>query len=213
MARKGGWRREGSRRHFRYVDASGRRITDAEKLERIESLVIPPAWRDVWISPRPDGEAPGDRRRRRGPATVPLPPDYRPGAGKYDKLIRFAERLPDIRAAMAEHLDGEELTADWYERARRPADQPRLVPRRRRPLREAVAHLRDHDADASATSTCAAAVIVVQVPRQAQGLGPRGDRRRRARRGDPRAARTARAGDGSSATSWEGELATSPASG
>jgi DNA topoisomerase IB len=32
---------------------------------------------------------------------------------KYDNLIRFAERLPDIRKAMAEHLAGEELTADW----------------------------------------------------------------------------------------------------
>jgi DNA topoisomerase I len=32
---------------------------------------------------------------------------------KYDKLIQFAERLPDIRAAMAEHLDGEELTSEW----------------------------------------------------------------------------------------------------
>ena len=53
MTRRGGWRREGSRRRFRYVDARGRRITDADKLERIEALVIPPAWRDVWISPRP----------------------------------------------------------------------------------------------------------------------------------------------------------------
>src|SRR5207248_10859501 len=53
MARRGGWRREGSRGRFRYVDARGNRITDPEKLERIRSLVIPPAWKDVWISPRP----------------------------------------------------------------------------------------------------------------------------------------------------------------
>jgi DNA topoisomerase I len=53
MPRKGGWRREGSRGSFRYVDARGNRITDEEKLERITSLVIPPAWNDVWISPNP----------------------------------------------------------------------------------------------------------------------------------------------------------------
>ena len=41
----------GSRKHFRYVDARGREITDEEKLERIRKLVIPPAWREVWISP------------------------------------------------------------------------------------------------------------------------------------------------------------------
>jgi DNA topoisomerase-1 len=44
MARRGGWRRVGSRRHFRYEDAKGRRITDKDHLERIESLAIPPAW-------------------------------------------------------------------------------------------------------------------------------------------------------------------------
>ncbi len=49
MARRGGWRREGRRKPFRYVDAKGRRIQD-ERLERIEALVIPPAWEDVWIS-------------------------------------------------------------------------------------------------------------------------------------------------------------------
>jgi len=51
MARKGGWRREG-RRRFRYLDSRGRRIADPDKLERIETLAIPPAWKDVWISPR-----------------------------------------------------------------------------------------------------------------------------------------------------------------
>ncbi len=50
MARKGGWRREGSRGRFRYVDARGNVIEGEEKLERIRSLVIPPAWKDVWIS-------------------------------------------------------------------------------------------------------------------------------------------------------------------
>ena len=50
MPRKGGWRREGSRGRFRYADARGNRITDEDSLERIKSLVIPPAWKDVWIS-------------------------------------------------------------------------------------------------------------------------------------------------------------------
>src|SRR6266542_468494 len=51
MARKGGWRRIGSRGRFRYVDARGDAITDEEQLERIRALVIPPAWEEVWISP------------------------------------------------------------------------------------------------------------------------------------------------------------------
>jgi DNA topoisomerase I len=52
MARRGGWRRKGTNR-FRYVDAYDRPITDGEALERIDRLVIPPAWKDVWISPNP----------------------------------------------------------------------------------------------------------------------------------------------------------------
>jgi DNA topoisomerase IB len=115
MARKGGWQREGSRRHFRYVDAKGRRITDTEKLERIDSLVIPPAWKEVWISPRPGSKLQATGVDAAGRRQYLYHPAYRARQeqAKYDKLIRFAERLPDVRAAMAEHLDGEELTADW----------------------------------------------------------------------------------------------------
>ena len=51
MARAMGWRREGSKGRFRYVDAAGRQITDEAKLERIDALAIPPAWKDVWIAP------------------------------------------------------------------------------------------------------------------------------------------------------------------
>ena len=52
MARRGGWTRAGSKGRFRYLDGRGNRIDDPAKIERIESLVIPPAWKDVWISPR-----------------------------------------------------------------------------------------------------------------------------------------------------------------
>src|SRR5205085_3380118 len=51
MAARIGWTRTGSKRRFRYVDADGRAITDEQQLERIRALAIPPAWRDVWISP------------------------------------------------------------------------------------------------------------------------------------------------------------------
>jgi DNA topoisomerase-1 len=115
MARKGGWRRVGSRRHFRYEDARGRPITDPEKLERIESLVIPPAWKDVWISPRPGAKLQATGVDSAGRTQYLYHPAYRARQEqeKYDKLIRFAERLPDLRAAMAKHLDDEELTCEW----------------------------------------------------------------------------------------------------
>jgi DNA topoisomerase I len=49
------WRREGSpARGFRYIGVNGRRLTSADTLARIEALAIPPAWKDVHISPDPD---------------------------------------------------------------------------------------------------------------------------------------------------------------
>jgi DNA topoisomerase I len=115
MAKKGGWRRVGSRRHFRYEDARGRRITDPEQLERIESLVIPPAWKDVWISPRPFAKLQATGVDSAGRTQYLYHPAFRAKQeqAKYDKLIRFAERLPELRRAMAEHLDGEEFCCDW----------------------------------------------------------------------------------------------------
>ena len=48
------WLRRGSkRRGFRYESPAGKRVTDEAALERIKSLVIPPAWREVRISPSP----------------------------------------------------------------------------------------------------------------------------------------------------------------
>jgi DNA topoisomerase I len=124
MARTGGWRRRGSRGRFRYYDARGNRITDPAKIGRIESLRIPPAWRDVWISPRPNAklQAVGlDTAERR---QYLYHPEFRARQeqAKFDKLVRFAERLPELRAAMAEHIEHE-----TYDRERVSAVAIRLV--------------------------------------------------------------------------------------
>jgi DNA topoisomerase I len=115
MARKGGWRRVGSRRHFRYLDSRGRRITATERIERIEALRIPPAWKDVWISPRPGAKLQATGVDAAGRRQYLYHPAYRAQQeqAKYDKLISFAERLPDLREAMAEHLAGEQFAPEW----------------------------------------------------------------------------------------------------
>jgi DNA topoisomerase-1 len=114
MPRKGGWRREGSRGRFRYFDARGNRITDEDALERIRSLVIPPAWRDVWISPNPGAKLQATGVDTAGRKQYLYHADFRAQQeqAKYDKLIQFAERLPDLRAAMADHMDNDSLDRD-----------------------------------------------------------------------------------------------------
>jgi DNA topoisomerase-1 len=111
MSRKGGWRREGSRGRFRYVDARGDRITEEEKLERIKSLVIPPAWKEVWISASPSSKLQATGVDAAGRKQYIYHPTFRAQQeqAKFDRLIRFAERLPDLRDAMAEHMDNDAL--------------------------------------------------------------------------------------------------------
>jgi DNA topoisomerase-1 len=111
MPRKGGFTREGSRGRFRYVDARGKRVTDDEKLERIKSLVIPPAWKEVWISGSAASKLQATGVDAAGRKQYIYHPNYRAqqDQAKFDRLIRFAERLPDLRAAMSQHMDNDQL--------------------------------------------------------------------------------------------------------
>jgi DNA topoisomerase I len=126
MPRKGGWRRKGSRGRFRYFDARGNRIADAEKLERIQSLVIPPAWTDVWIASTPSAKLQATGVDKAGRKQYIYHPSFRAQQEqvKFDRLIRFAERLPDLRLAMSEHMDN-----DLLDRERVSAIATRLINR------------------------------------------------------------------------------------
>jgi DNA topoisomerase-1 len=114
MAQRIGWRREGSKRSFRYVDADGRRITDEEKLERIRALAIPPAWKDVWIAPSARTKLQATGVDAAGRKQYLYHPAFRARQeqAKYDKLIRFAEKLPELRAAMSEHMSRDEMVEE-----------------------------------------------------------------------------------------------------
>jgi DNA topoisomerase-1 len=109
--RRKGWRREGTRGRFRYFDARGNQITDSEQLARIKTLVIPPAWEDVWISPNPNAKLQATGVDKAGRRQYLYHPDFRAQQeeAKYAKLIRFAENLPNLRAAMVEHMDRDAL--------------------------------------------------------------------------------------------------------
>jgi DNA topoisomerase-1 len=115
MTRRGGWRRLGSRRRFRYEDSRGRPITDEAALARIDELRIPPAWKDVWISPRANAKLQATGVDKAGRRQYLYHPEYRARQeqAKFDKLVLFAERLPALRAAMAEHMEQEPLSSDW----------------------------------------------------------------------------------------------------
>jgi DNA topoisomerase-1 len=114
MARRGGWTRKGSKGRFRYLDSRGNEIIDEAALARIEALAIPPAWRDVWISPRPtaDLQATGLDRAGRRQYLYHAAFRARQEEEKYARLVDFAERLPALRSAMAEHMELDPLHPD-----------------------------------------------------------------------------------------------------
>jgi DNA topoisomerase-1 len=124
VARRGGWTRAGSKGRFRYLDSRGNRIEDPAKLERIDALVIPPAWKDVWISPRPGAKLQATGVDKAGRRQYLYHPAFRAQQeqAKFDKLVRFAEKLPDMRMAMGEHM-----TLEPYDRDRVCAVAVRLI--------------------------------------------------------------------------------------
>ncbi|HKP67985.1 MAG TPA: hypothetical protein VJV05_01800 [Pyrinomonadaceae bacterium] len=105
------WQRMGSKsKGFHYVDREGKRITDAESLERIKLLVIPPAWRHVRVSPSASSALQAVGMDTTGRIQYKYRPQFseKQQRKKFEKIERFGEHLPKLRAITNEHmsLDG-----------------------------------------------------------------------------------------------------------
>jgi DNA topoisomerase-1 len=114
MAGRGGWRRLGKRR-FRYVDSRGRPITGEESLERIRALAIPPAWTDVWISPNAGAKLQATGVDSAGRRQYVYHERFRAAQEreKFDRLLRFASRLPALRGSTTSHLRLGPYEREW----------------------------------------------------------------------------------------------------
>ncbi len=97
-----------------YRDPDGDIVRDRKTLDRIRSIVIPPAWRDVWISPDPRGhlQATGRDDRGRKQYRYHLKWSEARGETKYEHTIAFAESLPQLRARVAHDLATPGLSRD-----------------------------------------------------------------------------------------------------
>jgi DNA topoisomerase I len=109
-----GIRRIGRRKRPGYVGPNGRTVTNPAELERIRSLVIPPAWTDVWICPDSRGHLQATGRDARGRKQYRYHPKWRVVRDevKYGRLITFAQTLPRIRKRTAADLKRPHLTRD-----------------------------------------------------------------------------------------------------
>jgi DNA topoisomerase IB len=91
---------------FAYVDSeTGEPVEDTEVLQRVNELVIPPAWEDVWICPYPGGhiQATGVDAKGRKQYRYHERWRQRRDQEKFDEMLGFARSLPGMRA----HVDAD----------------------------------------------------------------------------------------------------------
>lgn len=101
-----GIRRQRRGRGFRYLDHTGVALTDTMVLARIEDLVIPPAWRQVWICPDPQGHIQAVGIDDAGRRQYIYHPEWRRARDKekHDRVLLLARKLPDLRTAVEADL-------------------------------------------------------------------------------------------------------------
>ncbi len=92
---------------FVFVTASGRRIRDERVLRRIRSLVIPPAWENVWICSSASGHLQAVGRDARGRKQYRYHPNYRAfrERTKFTHMLAFAQALPALRKRVRKDLN------------------------------------------------------------------------------------------------------------
>jgi DNA topoisomerase-1 len=99
---------------FGYRDPVGAEVADPATLERIRALALPPAWRDVWISPDPLGHIQATGVDSRGRTQYRYHQLWRQqrDAQKFEHMLRFASALPALRAVAVRDLGRRQLDRD-----------------------------------------------------------------------------------------------------
>jgi DNA topoisomerase I len=87
---------------FVYLDSSGSPIDDPQTLARIHALVIPPAWRDVWICPDPLGHLQATGVDAAGRRQYLYHEFWREQQDhvKFEHMEHFARALPEMRESL-----------------------------------------------------------------------------------------------------------------
>lgn len=109
---------------FSYRDPRGATVSDRELRERFDALGIPPAWKDVWIAPYPNGHIQAMGIDAAGRRQYIYHPTWREQKDriKFDRALRLAESLPSARRGVT--ID---LRRDGYTRERALATAFRML--------------------------------------------------------------------------------------
>jgi DNA topoisomerase I len=109
-----GLRRLRRGRGFSYHQPDGTPLTDPATRQRIKDLVIPPAWKNVWICPYPNGhiQAVGTDAAGRRQYLYHQTWHEERAEEKFDRVLELAPALPEMRRHIAADLRGRRLTRD-----------------------------------------------------------------------------------------------------
>lgn len=104
--------RHGSKTHFVYKDPEGKAVRDKKTIKRIKDLVIPPAWKNVWISPRTNTHIQATGIDQRGRKQYIYHPTWEKlcQEAKFDRVEFFGKHLPLIREALERDMTQRGLT-------------------------------------------------------------------------------------------------------
>jgi DNA topoisomerase-1 len=110
--KKPGITRKRHGKSFTYYGPNGGKITDQDIIRRIRSLVIPPAWQDVWISPFEDSHLQVTGKDVRGRKQYRYHPNWSEARNetKFSRMRAFADSLPKIRKAVEKDLAKHNIT-------------------------------------------------------------------------------------------------------
>lgn len=106
--------RKKMRHGWGYWDAKGERITDRDEIDRLNKIALPPAYRDAWFCPSPDGHIQAIGYDARGRKQYRYHTGFRAAqeAAKYDKCSAFGRALPLLRERVERDLAGNATDKD-----------------------------------------------------------------------------------------------------
>jgi DNA topoisomerase-1 len=101
-----GYTRKRRGKRFVYYDTEGKEIKDEVRILRLNRLAIPPAYKDVWICPSPNGHLQATGRDARGRKQYRYHERWRAerDENKYEKMVIFGQALPKIRRRITRDL-------------------------------------------------------------------------------------------------------------
>jgi DNA topoisomerase-1 len=109
-----GYTRRKHGRYWQYLDEAGKRVTDRDVIDRLNSLALPPAYTDAWFCKDENGHLQATGIDARGRKQYRYHPDFRARRDKknYTGTLEFGAALPKLRRKVESDLKKPALDRD-----------------------------------------------------------------------------------------------------